>query len=81
MARERPGQTLDAAALVHEAYLRLVGPAIEAAPGWRYAYEHAARLDPENDAANDRLHLVRAQQKRESRALSDLNRTLASTTA
>jgi tetratricopeptide (TPR) repeat protein len=28
-------------------------------------YEHAARLDPENDAAKDRLHLVRAQQKRE----------------
>ena len=27
MAREKPGQTLDATALVHEAYLRLVGPA------------------------------------------------------
>ena len=27
MAREAPGQTLDATALVHEAYLRLVGPA------------------------------------------------------
>jgi RNA polymerase sigma factor (TIGR02999 family) len=27
MARENPGQTLDATALVHEAYLRLVGPA------------------------------------------------------
>jgi RNA polymerase sigma factor (TIGR02999 family) len=26
MARERPGQTLDATALVHEAYLRLIGP-------------------------------------------------------
>ena len=25
MAREKPGQTLDATALVHEAYLRLVG--------------------------------------------------------
>src|SRR5262249_28709629 len=25
MAQERPGQTLDATALVHEAYLRLVG--------------------------------------------------------
>lgn len=29
MAREAPGQTLDATALVHEAYLRLVGPAAE----------------------------------------------------
>src|SRR5690242_8173043 len=27
LARERPGQTLQATALVHEAYLRLVGPA------------------------------------------------------
>jgi RNA polymerase sigma factor (TIGR02999 family) len=30
MAREKPGQTLDATALVHEAYLRLIGPV---APG------------------------------------------------
>jgi RNA polymerase sigma factor (TIGR02999 family) len=29
MGREKPGQTLDATALVHEAYLRLVGPADE----------------------------------------------------
>src|SRR4051794_3976982 len=27
MAREVPGQTLEATALVHEAYLRLIGPA------------------------------------------------------
>ena len=27
LAREKPGQTLDATALVHEAYLRLVVPA------------------------------------------------------
>src|SRR5271155_4287025 len=26
LAREKPGQTLDATALVHEAYLRLLGP-------------------------------------------------------
>jgi RNA polymerase sigma factor (TIGR02999 family) len=32
MAQERPGQTLDATALVHEAYLRLVGPAAD--QGW-----------------------------------------------
>jgi RNA polymerase sigma factor (TIGR02999 family) len=30
MAREKPGQTLDASALVNEAYLRLVGPADQA---------------------------------------------------
>jgi RNA polymerase sigma factor (TIGR02999 family) len=33
MARERPGQTLDATALVHEAYLRLVGSPVAPAPG------------------------------------------------
>jgi RNA polymerase sigma factor (TIGR02999 family) len=32
LAQERPGQTLQATALVHEAYLRLVGPANRA--GW-----------------------------------------------
>src|SRR6476661_976112 len=32
LAAERPGQTLQATALVHEAYLRLVGPAGD--PGW-----------------------------------------------
>ncbi len=35
LARETPGQTLQATALVHEAYLRLVGNQSEAtAPGW-----------------------------------------------
>jgi RNA polymerase sigma factor (TIGR02999 family) len=33
LAQERPGQTLQATALVHEAYLRLVGP--EAARPWQ----------------------------------------------
>jgi RNA polymerase sigma factor (TIGR02999 family) len=32
LTQEKPGQTLDATALVHEAYLRLVGP--EEARGW-----------------------------------------------
>ncbi|HKI35068.1 MAG TPA: sigma-70 family RNA polymerase sigma factor [Gemmataceae bacterium] len=32
LAQERPGQTLDATALVHEAYLRLVG---DGASGWQ----------------------------------------------
>jgi RNA polymerase sigma factor (TIGR02999 family) len=39
LAREKPGQTLQATALVHEAYLRLVSPAEDgeknAAPHWR----------------------------------------------
>jgi RNA polymerase sigma factor (TIGR02999 family) len=33
LARERPGQTLDATALVHEAYMRLVGSGETGAPG------------------------------------------------
>src|SRR5436190_4136861 len=32
LAQEKPGQTLQATALVHEAYLRLVGPACRAGP-------------------------------------------------
>src|SRR6187431_2117990 len=32
LAQESPGQTLQATALVHEAYLRLVGPACPAEP-------------------------------------------------
>ncbi len=34
MAHEKPGQTLQATALVHEAYLRLVGPADRKPHGW-----------------------------------------------
>src|SRR5262245_12754476 len=36
LAGERPGQSLDATALVHEAYLRLVGPVEQTAqePNW-----------------------------------------------
>src|SRR5262249_239406 len=37
LTRERPGQTLDATALVHEAYLRLAGSGAASAPqgpGW-----------------------------------------------
>jgi RNA polymerase sigma factor (TIGR02999 family) len=33
LAHERPGQTLQATALVHEAYVRLVGPEIQRRPG------------------------------------------------
>ncbi len=34
LAQERPGQTLQATALVHEAYLRLVGPDRNGEKGW-----------------------------------------------
>src|SRR5271154_6486077 len=32
LAQEKPGQTLDATALVHEAYLRLMGPLVKNEP-------------------------------------------------
>jgi RNA polymerase sigma factor (TIGR02999 family) len=34
LAREKPGQTLQATALVHEAYLRLVGPETDSVQRW-----------------------------------------------
>jgi RNA polymerase sigma factor (TIGR02999 family) len=34
LAHEKPGQTLEATALVHEAYVRLVGPAAGSPPQW-----------------------------------------------
>ncbi len=34
LAQEKPGQTLQATALVHDAYLRLVGPADRESPKW-----------------------------------------------
>jgi RNA polymerase sigma factor (TIGR02999 family) len=45
LAREKPGQTLQATALVHEAYLRLVGPADAEPRQWqsrRYFFAAAA---------------------------------------
>jgi RNA polymerase sigma factor (TIGR02999 family) len=43
MARERPGQTLDATALVHEAYLRLAGDPNRAFADRRHFYAAAAQ--------------------------------------
>src|SRR5262245_31669279 len=55
MAREKPGQTLDATALVHEAYLRLVG-------GQRFAdRRHFFRVAAE---AMRRILIDQARQKR-----------------
>ena len=45
LAQEKPGQTLDATALVHEAYLRLVAPASPALASG----EASARRDPHWD--------------------------------
>jgi RNA polymerase sigma factor (TIGR02999 family) len=58
LAREKPGQTLDATALVHEAYLRLIGSGSE--PHWdsrRHFFAAAAE-------AIRRILLDRARDKR-----------------
>ena len=62
MAQEKPGQTLQATALVHEAYLRLVGTAEE--PHWdnrRHFFAAAAE-------AMRRILIDRARQKQTRKA-------------
>ena len=46
MAREKPGQTLDATALVHEAYLRLVGD--QHFDNRRHLEDHRIELPPDD---------------------------------
>ena len=48
MARESPGQTLQATALVHEAYLRLVGDGDDLYEAW-----HAAEPDKSYDVKGE----------------------------
>jgi RNA polymerase sigma factor (TIGR02999 family) len=79
MAREAPGQTLDATALVHEAYLRLVD--VEQLPEWnsrRHFFAAAAE-------AMRRILIERVRHKRSQKAgggfqrqdLSDVELTVA----
>jgi RNA polymerase sigma factor (TIGR02999 family) len=68
LAHEQPGQTLEATALVHEAYLKLVGP--DAARRWndrRHFFAAAAE-------AMRRLLVDRARQKRAARRGGDRQR-------
>jgi RNA polymerase sigma factor (TIGR02999 family) len=71
MAREKPGQTLDATALVHEAYLRLMGnPESEDAPhfaGRRHFYATAAE-------AMRRILIDRARRKQSQKRGGELVR-------
>ncbi|HEV3002985.1 MAG TPA: ECF-type sigma factor [Pirellulales bacterium] len=57
LAHEQPGQTLDATALVHEAYLRLVGDADE--PRW----DHRGHFFAAAAAAMRRILVDRARRK------------------
>ncbi|HWB11663.1 MAG TPA: ECF-type sigma factor [Pirellulales bacterium] len=60
LAHERPGQTLQATALVHEAYLRLLGGGTEAWLNRRYFFASAAE-------AMRRILVERARRKRRLR--------------
>jgi RNA polymerase sigma factor (TIGR02999 family) len=68
LGREAPGQTLDATALVHEAYLRLVGPAAEAAFANRRHFLAAAAL------AMRRILVENARRKRAAKRGGHLRR-------
>jgi RNA polymerase sigma factor (TIGR02999 family) len=68
LARENPGQTLQATALVHEAYLRLVG--IEHQPSWdNRGHFFAAAAE-----AMRRIMIDQARQKESLRRGGDLQR-------
>jgi RNA polymerase sigma factor (TIGR02999 family) len=68
MAQEKPGQTLDATALVHEAYLRLVGPAAQPQfANGRYFFAAAAE-------AMRRILIENARRKRRAKRGGDLQR-------
>jgi RNA polymerase sigma factor (TIGR02999 family) len=62
LAHEKPGQTLDATALVHEAYLRLVGPA-DGGPWDDHGHFFAAAAE-----AMRRILIERTRHKRSSKA-------------
>ena len=77
MAAEKPGQTLQPTALVHEAYLRLVGP--DGGPDWNsrghfFAAAAAAMRRIRVDAARRRLAAKRGggAARRDPAALADL---------
>jgi RNA polymerase sigma factor (TIGR02999 family) len=58
LIHEKPGQTLDATGLVHEAYLRLVGPANEG------GYEHRGHFFAAAAEAMRRILIDHARQKK-----------------
>src|SRR5436305_7604760 len=60
MAREKPGQTLDATALVHEAYLRLVASPAASAPGELAPAELGALTRPRSPEFANRRHFFAA---------------------
>jgi RNA polymerase sigma factor (sigma-70 family) len=60
LAHEKPGQTLQATALVHEAYLRLIGPAGPAEPVSPGGNDPGERSRPAGGTYNSRGHFFAA---------------------
>ena len=71
LAQERPGQTLQATALVHEAYLRLVGPAGPAGPEAPNDVNDSARSRPTVGTYFSRGHFFAAAAEAMRRILID----------
>jgi RNA polymerase sigma factor (TIGR02999 family) len=72
MAREKPGQTLDATALVHEAYLRLVGPADER------RWENRGHFFAAAAEAMRRILVEKARQRNSAKRGGDVKRSSTS---
>jgi len=69
MAAERPDHTLDATALVHEAYLRLAGSPVASAPGDEA--KHGALTQPRSPEFANRAHFFAAAAEAMRRILVD----------
>jgi len=68
LAREQPGQTIQATELVHEAYLRLVGSEVQSWDGRRHFFAAAAE-------AMRRILIERARRKMRAKHGGQLRRT------
>jgi RNA polymerase sigma factor (TIGR02999 family) len=64
LTREAPGQTLQATALVHEAYVRMVRSTVDAAPEDRPAWENSAHFYGAASEAMRRILIEIARKKR-----------------
>jgi RNA polymerase sigma factor (sigma-70 family) len=69
LAQEKPGQTLQATALVHDAYLRLVDPTCR--PGHGEDEASSVKFHPADGTYNDRAHFFRAAAEAMRRILVD----------
>jgi RNA polymerase sigma factor (TIGR02999 family) len=68
LAQENPGQTLQATALVHEAYIRLVGPGANA------RFDHRGHFFAAAAEAMRRILVEKARQKKSQKHGGDFNR-------